>query len=112
MGFFLAKNVGANPENHTPSPRITQCAHLEHYRTPQIWSELAAISTGTNQRRRRLQPSAFLDYQMPVPPMSSQKKLREIVQRRTETNAKHAETRKSLKALLPSMLEQIFRSAE
>jgi type I restriction enzyme S subunit len=79
-----------------------------YFRTPQIWSELAAISTGTNQRRRRLQPSAFLEYQMPVPPMSIQKQLREIIQRRNDTNIKHAETRQTLKALLSSMLENIL----
>ncbi|MGZ8219376.1 restriction endonuclease subunit S [Methylomagnum sp.] len=79
-----------------------------YFKTPQIWSNLAEISTGTNQRRRRLQPSAFLNYQMPVPPMFKQKQLREMVKYRNEINKKHAETRRELKALLPSMLEDIF----
>ncbi len=81
-----------------------------YFRTPHIWSQLADISTGTNQRRRRLQPSAFLDYKMPVPLMSIQKQLLEVLKRGNEIKRKHTETRQSLKALLPSMLEQIFRN--
>jgi type I restriction enzyme S subunit len=79
-----------------------------YFRTPQIWAQLAEISTGTNQRRRRLQPSAFLDYKMPVPSMSSQTLLREVLQRGNEIKRDHQATRHTLKALLPSMLEQIF----
>jgi type I restriction enzyme S subunit len=81
-----------------------------YFRTPHIWSQLADISTGTNQRRRRLQPSAFLDYKMPVPLMSIQKQLLEVLKRGNEIKSKHTETRQALKALLPSMLEQIFRN--
>jgi len=81
-----------------------------YFRTPHIWSQLADISTGTNQRRRRLQPSAFLDYKMPVPAMSIQKQLLEVLKRGNEIKSKHTETRQALKSLLPSMLEQIFRN--
>lgn len=79
-----------------------------YFKTPQIWSTLAEISVGTNQRRRRLQPSAFLNYHMPVPPMAVQKRICETIKNSNEIKRKHAETRQSLKALLPSMLETLF----
>jgi len=79
-----------------------------YFKTPQVWSELAEISSGTNQRRRRLQPSAFLNYEMPVPSMPDQYRLQKIIKRKNETIKRHTETRKSLKALLPSLLEKTF----
>lgn len=79
-----------------------------YFKTPQVWSELAEISSGTNQRRRRLQPSAFLNYEMPVPSMPDQYRLQKIIKRKNETIKRHTETRKALKALMPSMLEKSF----
>ena len=79
-----------------------------YFRTPEVWPELAEISGGTNMRRRRLQPSAFLSYQMPVPSMSSQLKLREIFRHTNELKAKHATIRKANAALLPATLERAF----
>lgn len=81
-----------------------------YFKTPQVWSELAAISSGTNQRRRRLQPTAFLNYQMPVPTVQNQVLLKDVVQRARLTKAKHTTIRKDLDALVPSMLERIFQS--
>ena len=79
-----------------------------YYRTPEVWPELAEISGGTNMRRRRLQPSSFLSYQMPVPSMSSQLKLREIFRHTKELKAKHTAIRAANAALLPATLERVF----
>lgn len=79
-----------------------------YFRTPEIWPELAEISGGTNVRRRRLQPSAFLSYQMPLPSMSSQLKLREIFRHTKKLKAKHAAIRAANAALLPATLERVF----
>ena len=79
-----------------------------YFRTPEVWPELAEISGGTNLRRRRLQPSAFLSYQMPVPSMSSQLKLREIFRHTKELKAKHTAIRAANAALLPATLKRVF----
>lgn len=81
-----------------------------YFRTPEVWPELAEISGGTNMRRRRLQPSAFLAYQMPLPSMSSQLKLREIFRHTKELKTKHAAIRAANAALLPATLERLFQS--
>lgn len=79
-----------------------------YFRTPGVWPELAKISGGTNMRRRRLQPSAFLSYEMPVPSMSSQLELRDIpAHKRLKT--KHAAIRAANAALLPATLERVFQ---
>lgn len=83
-----------------------------YFRTPEVWPELAEISGGTNMRRRRLQPSAFLGYQMTVPSMASQLKLREIFRHTKELKAKHATIRAANAALLPATLERVFQSRE
>lgn len=79
-----------------------------YFRTPEVWPELAELSGGTNVRRRRLQPSAFLTYKMPVPSMATQLKLREVFRRTQALKTKHAAIRQANAALLPATLERIF----
>ena len=79
-----------------------------YFRTPEVWPALAEISGGTNARRRRLQPSAFLGYQMPVPPMATQLKLREVHRQTQALKARHTAIRQANAALLPATLERVF----
>lgn len=79
-----------------------------YFRTPEVWPELAELSGGTNVRRRRLQPSAFLSYKMPVPSMATQLKLREVFKCTQVLKAKHTAIRQANAALLPATLERVF----
>lgn len=79
-----------------------------YFRTPEVWPALAELSGGTNVRRRRLQPSAFLSYEIPVPSMATQLKIREIYQRTQTLKTKHTAIRKANAALLPATLERVF----
>lgn len=79
-----------------------------YFRTPSVWPELAALSGGTNVRRRRLQPSAFLGYEMPVPPIAEQIKLRGLSNRVATLKSRHTPIRESNAALLPAALEHLF----
>ncbi len=82
-----------------------------YFRTPEIWPQLAERSGGTNIRRRRLQPSAFLSYEMPVPSMATQLKLREAHRLTQALKARHAAIREANAALLPAVLERVFAAA-
>ncbi|WP_029412341.1 restriction endonuclease subunit S [Paracidovorax oryzae] len=81
-----------------------------YFRTPDVWPTLAEISGGTNARRRRLQPAAFLNYEIPVPPMVKQLELRAIHQHAQALRAKHAAIREANAALLPATLERLFET--
>lgn len=83
-----------------------------YFRTPEVWPELAALSGGTNLRRRRLQPSVLLSYEIPVPSMATQLKLREAFRRIQALKAKHVAIRAANAALLPATLERVFGAAE
>ena len=79
-----------------------------YFRTPSVWPALSSASTGTNVRRRRLNPQDFLDYEMPLPSRKTQMILREV---RAETGALkllQAETAAELDAMLPSILDRAF----
>lgn len=82
-----------------------------YFRTPDIWPALAEISGGTNARRRRLQPSTFLEYEIPVPPMSKQLELRAIYRHTQALKAKHDAIRQANAALLPATLERVFAAS-
>ncbi len=79
-----------------------------YFRSPVIWPTISEISTGTNARRKRLHPSAFLAYEMPLPPMRTQQRLREMKRRVDELRKRHAEQRRELDALMPSVLARAF----
>lgn len=79
-----------------------------HFKTPAVWQDLAAISTGTNLRRRRLNPNAFLGYQFPLPPMEVQRHVKAIAYRAATTHKLQNDAGAMEKALLPSLLDRIF----
>lgn len=82
-----------------------------YFRTPEVWPALAEVSGGTNMRRRRLQPSSFLAYEMPVPSMATQFKIRELRARTEQLKAHHAAIRAANQALIPATLERVFAPA-
>jgi hypothetical protein len=89
----------------TATPRRKSC-----FRTPDVWPALAEINGGTNARRRRLHPSIFLSYEMPVPPMAKQLELRALYLHAQALKVKHAAIRQANAALLPATLERVFSS--
>ncbi len=80
-----------------------------YFRTPSVWPALAGASTGTNVRRRRLNPSDFLDYKMPLPSRPVQEKLREVNAKVDSVKKLQSETAAELAALLPSILDKAFK---
>lgn len=81
------------------------------FRTPTVWSQIAALSTGTNLRRRRLQPTTFLAFAFPLPPMPAQQRLHEVKKRVDTIQCLQEETAAKLDALLPAILDRAFRGA-
>lgn len=80
-----------------------------YFRTPTVWPVLAGRSTGTNVRRRRLNPKEFLAFRMPLPPLSAQSRLREIRGHMEALRKLHGDTAAELDALLPSVLDKAFK---
>ncbi|NWG75714.1 MAG: restriction endonuclease subunit S [Rubrivivax sp.] len=80
-----------------------------YFRTPSVWPTLSATSTGTNVRRRRLNPEDFLKLQIPLPSMATQRTLHEVLDRLRPMKRLQAETVAELDALLPSILDRAFK---
>ena len=80
-----------------------------YYRTPSVWPDLAGESTGTNVRRRRLNPQDFLDYEMPLPSRETQMTLRKVMAEVDALKRLQAETAAELDALLPAILDRAFK---
>jgi type I restriction enzyme S subunit len=79
-----------------------------YFRTPEVWPLLATISTGTNVRRRRLNPEDFLEFRIPLPPMARQMRLRAVKARVDALIKLQAEACARLDALLPAVRERAF----
>lgn len=80
-----------------------------HFRTPAVWPELAGESTGTNVRRRRLNPQDFLSYEMPLPSRETQLTLKEVKKQVDALKRLRTETAVELDALLPAILDRAFK---
>jgi type I restriction enzyme S subunit len=81
-----------------------------YFRSPAVWPLLSGASTGTNVRRKRLNPSDFLNYSFPLPSREGQIALRNI--RRKVTDLQSLSNQSSqLNALLPSILDRAFKGA-
>ena len=61
-----------------------------YFQIPAVWESVSGGSTGTNVRRRRLNPSDFLQRQIPLPPLAEQ---RRVVARTEELAAQIHEAR-------------------
>ena len=79
-----------------------------YFRTPEIWPELSGASTGTNARRRRLNPNDFLDYKLPLPSRSVQQRLRTVKAALQEVEQLRDKAAIELGALIPSILSKAF----
>lgn len=80
-----------------------------YFHIPSVWSAVSGASTGTNVRRRRLNPADFLAFEIPLPPMRTQKRLREVKAQLDQINRLQSETSVELDALLPSILDKAFK---
>jgi type I restriction enzyme S subunit len=81
-----------------------------HFRTPSIWPQLAGASTGTNARRRRLNPSDFLAYQFPLPSRSVQAQVAKAYRLSQEIRRRDQVIDAETRAILPALLAEAFGS--
>lgn len=80
-----------------------------HFRTPSVWPLLAGASTGTNVRRGRLNPNNFLKYELLLPSMGNQLRLRQIYIKVNDIKRLQTQTVAELDALLPAILDRAFK---
>lgn len=80
-----------------------------YFHIPSVWLAVSGASTGTNVRRRRLNPADFLASEIPLPPMKTQKRLREVKAKLNQINKLQSETSAELDALLSSILDRAFK---
>lgn len=77
-----------------------------YFRDPNTWESLKGGSTGTNARRRRLNPADFLKLKIPVPSMVTQQKLAAIRSHQRQIQGISADTECS--AVLASLLNKML----
>jgi len=79
-----------------------------YFRNPSVWPQIAAISTGTNVRRRRLHPASFLKYRFPLPPMEVQRAIQQFRSQLEALYGQRIAVTGELDTLLPSVLDKAF----
>ena len=79
-----------------------------HFRNPALWASIGGASTGTNVRRRRLNPQDFLNLELPLPSMERQHLLANAYEGVQAVKARQSESRAMLQALLPAILDRAF----
>lgn len=69
----------------------------------------SAASSGTNANRRRLQPQDFLSLSIPLPDLSAQSKINEVLNAAEKVVAKAKVAAAHAAAILPAARNEIFR---
>ena len=82
-----------------------------YFKSHIIWSELAMGSKGLGDRRQRVHPEQILEKKIWLPPLDYQKKLSQIFAKVEEKKLANFEQKKAIQALLPSVLEGIFKNS-
>jgi type I restriction enzyme S subunit len=82
-----------------------------YFRDPARWPQVAGASIGTNVRRRRLNPQDFLDHRLPLPPISTQRRIKDMYAEVNALKTAQAARRAELNALLPAILDRAFAGA-
>ena len=77
-----------------------------YFRDPQTWQNLQGGSTGTNARRRRLNPVDFLKLEVPVPSKETQRRLKDVRRLEAQLMAIQADTTQG--ALYASVLNKLL----
>lgn len=80
-----------------------------YFRNPAVWPGIAGASTGTNVRRRRLNPKDFLNYKMPLPSRATQERLRKVRRKVDALKELQLETAAELDDFMPSVLDKAFK---
>lgn len=83
-----------------------------YFLTTQGLEKIGDASPGGAGRNRTLGLEKLMALQVPIPKLAKQQAFDTLQAKVAAIKAKHAETRLTLKALLPSLLEQIFRAAD
>lgn len=78
-----------------------------YFRSPLCLDDVRNASTGSNKRRRRLNPKAFLKLKVPVPPHDVQEQLKKVY----EFEAKAAESWQDLPKTLEKIRQGILKKA-
>jgi len=79
-----------------------------YFTTDDGFSKILSASPGTAARNKTLKADSLMAIEVPVPKLAQQKAFERLQEKVVAIKAKHAETRKALKALLPSLLEKHF----
>lgn len=77
-----------------------------YFRDPRTRESLQGSSTGTNARRRRLNPADFMKLQVPVPSKETQRKLRDVRQLQNQLTVAEGDVTGG--ALLASILNELL----
>lgn len=85
------------------------CEVLDAYfRSPVCLDVVQGASTGSNRRRRRLNPAAFLKLRVPVPDASTQHKLQAVYQYELKTRQEMSRREEKLNVLRDCILRRAF----
>jgi type I restriction enzyme S subunit len=92
-----------------PKTNVIVCEVLDTYfRSPVCLEDVRNASTGSNKRRRRLNPKAFLRLKMPVPSQAIQEQLKSIYTFQDDCDRTLQERREKLQLLRRCILRKSF----
>ncbi|MBO0698448.1 MAG: restriction endonuclease subunit S [Zavarzinella sp.] len=111
-GYFVSNEY---PTFDFDSDRLLPGFLATFFQSPAAWEEVARLSTGMGDRRRRIQPEQFLTYRVPLPPLAEQRRLVERIEavaaKVAEAKRLRAEAEEEAAAIEASATNSLFDSS-
>ena len=80
--------------------------------TPWFWNKLAGLTRGVGARRERVRPEMFLEMEIGMPTIQDQKNALQVFRKLDRVKDLSTGTPQQLEAILPSVLKDVFGTAE
>jgi type I restriction enzyme S subunit len=80
-----------------------------YFKSPDIWSSLAAGSKGIGHRRQRVLPDKILAHELWVPPIEYQNKIAKVLKSLQDAKPIQTDLHRQLDALMPAILDKAFK---
>lgn len=108
-GHFVSSEY---PTFDVDSTRILSAYLATYFKSPKVWEQVARLSTGMGDRRRRIQPEQLLTHRILLPPLKEQERIVGEIGKIQDAIRLHANVGKELEALYHSMLTRALQGGE
>lgn len=105
-GYFVSNEF---PTFECDLTQVTPEFFSAYFKSPSVWTEIAAGSRGMGNRRQRVHPEQLVSHRLMLPPLDWQYRIRDVLNKTTSIERLQIETTPEMDAVLLAVLDRAFK---